>query len=83
MNINPLIFRAYDIRGIAAPLDNKPADLTAKTAYLIGRAAGIYLQKKYAVKTMAVGSDNRLTSETLKIGYMQGLLRMGALAHGW
>ena len=77
MNINPLIFRAYDIRGIAAPLDNKPADLTAKTAYLIGRAAGIYLQKKYAVKTMAVGSDNRLTSETLKIGYMQGLLDSG------
>lgn len=77
MNINPLIFRAYDIRGIAAPLDNKPADLTEKTVYLIGRAAGIYLQKKYAVKTMAVGSDNRLTSETLKTAYMQGLIDSG------
>lgn len=77
MNINPLIFRAYDIRGIAAPLDDKPADLTEKTVYLIGRAAGIYLQKKYAVETMAVGSDNRLTSDTLKIAYMQGLIDSG------
>lgn len=77
MTINPLIFRAYDIRGIAAPLDDKPADLTDKSVYLIGRAAGIYLQKKYGVKTMAVGSDNRLTSDDLKLGYMQGLIDSG------
>lgn len=77
MTINPLIFRAYDIRGIAAPLDDKPADLTNKSVYLIGRAAGIYLQKKYGVKTMAVGSDNRLTSDDLKLGYMQGLIDSG------
>lgn len=77
MNINPLIFRAYDIRGIADPVDGKPADLTEKTVYLIGRAAGIYLQKKYAVKTMAVGSDNRLTGEALKKAYIHGLIDSG------
>ncbi|MBI5753624.1 phosphomannomutase/phosphoglucomutase [Candidatus Peregrinibacteria bacterium] len=77
MNINPLIFRAYDIRGIAAPRDNKPADLTPETAYLIGRATGIYLKKKYETKTMAVGCDNRLTGESLKKGYMRGLIDSG------
>lgn len=54
MSINPLIFRAYDIRGIA----HKPApstdyglqttvsspDLTPETAELIGKGAGTYLR---------------------------------------
>ncbi len=77
MIINPLIFRAYDIRGIAIPKDDTPADLTEDKIYLIGRAAGIYLAKKYGIKTMAVGCDNRLSSEKLKISYMQGLLDSG------
>lgn len=76
MNINPLIFRAYDIRGIADDI-GKSSDLTEKTAYLIGRATGIYLAKKYKTKTMAVGSDNRLTGETLKNSYVQGLIDAG------
>ncbi|MEK7126660.1 MAG: hypothetical protein AAB848_00990, partial [Patescibacteria group bacterium] len=69
MNINPFIFRAYDIRGIAtheakrSELANKrppkadtfssnktsyiKPDLTVESSYLIGKATGEYLKKKY------------------------------------
>ncbi len=78
-NINPLIFRAYDIRGIADPLSgsNVSADLTEETIYLIGKATGTYLQKIYQTKTIAVGCDNRLTSEKLKASYIKGLIETG------
>lgn len=75
--INANIFRAYDIRGIADPLDDKPADLTEETVYLIGKAAGTYLKEKYEVKTMAVGCDNRLTGDKLKAAYIKGVTEMG------
>lgn len=75
--INSNIFRAYDIRGIADPLDDKPADLTEETVYLIGKAAGTYLKEKYEVKTMAVGCDNRLTGDKLKAAYIKGITEMG------
>lgn len=71
MNINPYIFRAYDIRGIA------DIDLTEESIYLIGKAAGTYLQKKYHAKTMVVGCDNRLHSEKLKAAYIKGILETG------
>jgi len=82
MNINPLIFRAYDIRGIAAPElcnppSDKPADLTPQSVYAIGHGTAIYLGKKYDTKTMAVGSDNRLTSETLRKAFMNGVKNGG------
>lgn len=77
MNINPYIFRAYDIRGIAAPLDNKPADLTEESVRQIGLGTAIYLKEKYKTKTMAVGCDNRLTSEKLKIAYIKELSKNG------
>lgn len=75
--INPNIFRAYDIRGIADPSDGKPTDLTAETVYLIGKAAGTYLKEKYDVRTMAVGCDNRLTGDKLKSAYIQGIIETG------
>ncbi len=75
--VNPHIFRAYDIRGIADPIDHKPADLTEETVYLIGKGVGTYLKRKYQTKTMAVGSDNRLTGPTLKAAYIKGLTETG------
>lgn len=75
--INPLIFRAYDIRGIADPLDDKPADLTEETVYLIGKATGTYLQEKYNAKTISIGGDVRLTTEKLKAAYIKGLSETG------
>lgn len=75
--INPHIFRAYDIRGIADPLDQKPADLTEETVYLIGKGIGTYLIRNYSVKNIAVGRDNRLTGEALQASFMRGLSETG------
>lgn len=76
--INPQIFRAYDIRGIADPEDKaQTPDLTEETAYLIGKAAATHLIKKYHAKTIAVGYDVRLTGPALKKGYIRGLMEMG------
>lgn len=75
--VNPLIFRAYDIRGIADPIDEKPADLTEESVYLIGKAAGTYLVQQYQSKNIAVGMDNRLTGPALKAAYIKGLLETG------
>ncbi len=80
MSINPLIFRAYDIRGIAdsslCPKGSK-ADLTEESVYLIGKAAATHLIQKYQAKTIAVGMDNRLTGPTLKAAYIKGLREIG------
>lgn len=75
--LNPHIFRAYDIRGIADPIDGQAADLTAETAYLIGKGVGSYLVRKYKVNSMAVGRDNRLTGPVLMEAYVRGILECG------
>ncbi|MBD3360269.1 phosphomannomutase [Candidatus Peregrinibacteria bacterium] len=72
--MNPHIFRAYDIRGIAEGPD---ADLTEETAYLIGKGTGTYLQKIYNTKYITVGRDNRLSGEKLKNAYIKGLIETG------
>lgn len=76
MNINPLIFRAYDIRGIASTEENAIADLTPETIYSIGQGVGTYIQKKYG-KKIVVGKDNRLTSDSLHEAFISGLLATG------
>ena len=76
--INPAIFRAYDIRGTADPLPDKPTpDLTPETAGLIGRATGIYLARTYGARNMIVGRDNRLHSEKLQQAFIEGVLESG------
>ena len=77
MNINPLIFRAYDIRGIAMPEGKNNIDLTPKTIHLIGTGAGTYLKRTYQTKSMLVGRDNRLHSEELQQAFIQGVLSTG------
>lgn len=75
--INPLIFRAYDIRGIAfAPASDKPIDLTPETVELIGKAAGTYMQTNFGPH-IVVGGDNRLSTPALKEAYIRGLLSTG------
>ncbi len=74
--INPHIFRAYDIRGIAES-QNLPIDLTEETAYLIGKGTGTYLQQKYQTKNIIVGRDIRLHSEKLQNAFMKGLSETG------
>lgn len=82
--VNPLIFRAYDIRGIADPRCtwtsagiHTPADLTEDSVYLIGKATAAYLIQKYKIRNMVVGGDNRLTTQKLKEGYIKGLTETG------
>lgn len=76
MEINPLIFRAYDIRGIAQDDLGETGDLTPETMYAIGRGVGTYMQKKYGKKIIC-GRDNRLSSESLQEAFISGLLTTG------
>jgi phosphomannomutase/phosphoglucomutase len=56
MDINPDIFRQYDIRG------NVGTDLTDDTVSVLGRAFGAYLAGAGA-KQVSLASDNRLSSD--------------------
>ncbi len=68
--INPYIFRAYDIRGVAG------SDLTPETAEQIGYGFGIFIHDRGGSK-VAVGRDNRLTSPGLHDGLVRGLMDSG------
>lgn len=60
-------FKAYDIRGKLG------TELNEDIAYRIGRAFGEYLKPKKIV----LGSDVRLTSESLKLSLAKGLQDAG------
>lgn len=82
--MNPFIFRAYDIRGIALPDFGQAIDLDSDTAYAIGRAFGTIIQqnvratgRKEPAKIFC-GRDNRLTSEELQQAFISGLLSTGS-----
>lgn len=78
IQINPAIFRAYDIRGKADPTENQPSpDLTEETAHIIGKATATYLARNYNAKNMIVGRDNRLHSEKLQKAFMEGVASCG------
>lgn len=61
-------FKAYDIRGRLG------SELNEDIAYRIGRAFGEYLKPK----TIVVGGDVRLTSESLKMALAEGLMDAGS-----
>nr|WP_320136928.1 phosphomannomutase/phosphoglucomutase [uncultured Amphritea sp.] len=68
--LNPAIFRAYDIRGIY------PDSLNADSALLIGQAIGSEALERNQ-KTICVGYDGRLSSPDLSQALIHGLLRSG------
>lgn len=68
--INPLIFRAYDIRGVV------DKDLTEEVAEVLGKGIGTYLQQ-LGGNRIVVGRDNRLSSDKLRNGLVKGLLSTG------
>lgn len=81
IQINPTIFRAYDIRGVSDndPLEadtSRALDLTPKQAWLIGKAFGTWLQRKHGNKVLLV-RDNRGTSLELASAVIIGLLSTG------
>ena len=59
-DINPQIFREYDLRGIV------PDDIDANVAYTLGKSFGSYIQRNNDHKCV-VGHDNRLSNPEISI----------------
>jgi phosphomannomutase/phosphoglucomutase len=70
MDINPKIFREYDIRGIVGQ------DLDDGVVELLGRAIGTYFLGK-GKKDVALGRDCRLSSPAFSAAMTKGLLATG------
>ncbi len=68
--LNPLIFRAYDIRGTYSK------DIDKDKAYLIGRSFGSYIQR-FNQKNAVVGYDNRVSSPILNEAIIRGITSTG------
>lgn len=68
--MNPNIFRAYDIRGLAE------YDLTDEVVENIGRAYGTYLARK-GKKIVVTGRDVRLSSPRIQSALNRGILSTG------
>jgi phosphomannomutase len=68
MNVNPGIFKAYDIRGIY------PTELNEDAAYAIGRAFVTFL----GVQQVLVGRDMRLSGPQIFDAVTRGIMDQGA-----
>jgi phosphomannomutase / phosphoglucomutase len=73
--INPSIFKKYDIRGKA---QGEKAVISREAAYLIGQAYASFLLSNYKIYQVVVGHDNRHSSYDLQASLMEGLQRGGA-----
>lgn len=70
MQINPEIFRSYDIRGIVGK------DIDGNVAEKLGRSFGSYVQE-LGEETVIVGNDNRESSDELRERLIKGLIESG------
>ena len=70
MQVNPSIFKAYDIRGVV------PSTLTEDVAYHLGHAFGTHAAKQ-GESIVAVGRDGRLSGPALSQALMRGLVEAG------
>jgi len=73
MQINPTIFREYDIRGIAG------TDLNEEILERMGQAYVTYLRKKRALKhnSVVVGRDGRVTGKAYARALIDGITACG------
>ena len=69
--MNPRIFRAYDIRGVA------DRDLEDATVGAIGQAFATLIRERDLLPQVAVGRDARLSSPRIHAALVAGLLRGG------
>lgn len=69
-DINPAIFREYDIRGVYG------LDLTEDVGYTFGKSYGSYI-RKYNSNKVLIGHDNRLSSPILSEAVKQGIIDSG------
>ena len=70
MEINPQIFREYDIRGVV------DKDLTLNVVRRLGQGFGTHMSKLGRLK-LAVGRDGRLSSKAYSEALIQGLISTG------
>jgi len=70
IEVNPQIFREYDIRGIVGK------DLTPEVVRLLGRAYGTYMVEK-GLKDLSVARDCRLSSDDFRDALVEGILSTG------
>ena len=70
MQVNPSIFKAYDIRGVV------PSTLTEEVAYHLGHAFGTHAMAN-GESVVAVGRDGRLSGPLLSGALMRGLVETG------
>lgn len=70
MQVNPHIFRGYDIRG------EVDKDLNPEIVEAIGKAHGTYLRKR-GIKEAVVGRDCRSTSKEYSNAFIKGLVWTG------
>ncbi len=70
MEMNPRIFREYDIRGIVGE------DLTEETVKELGLAIGTYYARR-GLRRITLGRDCRLSSEPFHDALLEGLLACG------
>lgn len=70
MQINPQIFREYDIRGVVGK------DLTPEIVKILGKGFGTYMRRS-GYKSLIVGRDGRISSESFKDSLIKGLLSTG------
>lgn len=66
VSVKPVIFRGYDIRGLAGE------ELNEDVMYTLGRAYATYLSQR-RISEATVGQDNRLTSPAFAAAFIQGL----------
>lgn len=72
--INPKVFRGYDIRGVVGE------DLDEDVYYTLGLGYGAFLARM-RIREVAVGRDNRLSSEKYAKAFIKGLNASGADTH--
>jgi phosphomannomutase len=70
MQVNPSIFKAYDIRGVV------PSTLTEEVAYHLGHAFGTHAAA-HGETVVAVGRDGRLSGPALSQALIRGLVGVG------
>jgi phosphomannomutase/phosphoglucomutase len=68
--MNPLVFREYDVRGVA------DRDLTDQLAEDLGRAFGTFLTRR-GQRRIVLGRDCRVSSPRLHASLLKGLLETG------
>src|SRR5437870_13409385 len=68
--LNPHVFRAYDVRGLVG------SDINPDVFRQVGRAYATMI-RRHGGRRIAVGRDNRLSSNDLKVGFVEGARAAG------